>query len=85
MLVHIDVFNFEPGEFALVGASLGGIGNAVRELSRFMTGAGLAQLKAMYRVMIYCLNTAERGKVFKSRRFFRTSSLKGCIFKLANI
>jgi hypothetical protein len=44
------------------------IGNAVRELSRWMTGAGPAHLKAMYRVFNYCLNTSERGKVFKPRR-----------------
>ena len=44
------------------------IGNAVRELSRFMSGAGPSHMKAMWRVMNYCLNTRERGKVFKPRR-----------------
>jgi hypothetical protein len=35
--------------------------NAVRELSRFMTGALLAQWKAMYMVMAYCVATSLRG------------------------
>jgi hypothetical protein len=33
-----------------------------------MSGAGMSHMKAMYRVMNYCLNTSERGKVFKPRR-----------------
>jgi hypothetical protein len=39
--------------------------NAVRELSRFMTGATMAHLQAMYRVMKYCLCTPHRGLVLK--------------------
>jgi hypothetical protein len=35
--------------------------NAVRELSRFMTGASAAHLNAMYRTMKYCCGTANRG------------------------
>ena len=44
------------------------IGNAVRELSRFLGVAGVTHMKAMFRVMSYCLNSQERGKVFKPRR-----------------
>jgi len=39
--------------------------NAVRELSRFMSGATLAHLNAMYRVMRYCIATPERGLLLK--------------------
>jgi hypothetical protein len=39
--------------------------NAVRELSRFMSGATMAHLTAMYRVMKYCVCTPERGLVLK--------------------
>ena len=39
--------------------------NSVRELSRFMTGATASHLKAMYRVMQYCLGTKERGLTLK--------------------
>jgi hypothetical protein len=42
--------------------------NAVRELSRFMTGASLAHLKAMHRVMKYCVGTPERGLLLKPNR-----------------
>jgi hypothetical protein len=51
------------------------IGNAVRELSRFMNGAGLSHMKAMYRVMNYCLNTSERGKVFKPNRHCKPENI----------
>lgn len=33
------------------------IGNAVHKLSHFMNCTGVSHLKAMYRVMNYCLNT----------------------------
>jgi hypothetical protein len=40
--------------------------NAVRELSRFMTtGASDAHMKAMKRVMEYCVETKDRGLVLK--------------------
>jgi hypothetical protein len=39
--------------------------NSVRELSRFMTGATASHLKAMYRVMQYCVSTKERGLTLK--------------------
>jgi hypothetical protein len=40
--------------------------NAVRELSRFMTnGASDAHMKAMKRVMEYCVETKEQGLVLK--------------------
>jgi hypothetical protein len=39
--------------------------NAVRELSRFMTGACPEHLKAMYRVMKYCVGTPNRGLLLK--------------------
>jgi hypothetical protein len=55
------------------------IGNAVRELSRFMSGAGTAHVKAMYRVMNYCLNTIERGKVF---HFCKPENLAEFVFQL---
>jgi hypothetical protein len=35
--------------------------NSVRELSPFMTGVTLANLKAMYVVMTYCVKTKKRG------------------------
>jgi hypothetical protein len=35
--------------------------SAVRELSKHMTSATLTHLKAMYRVMTYCVNTKNRG------------------------
>ena len=45
--------------------------NAVRELSKFMTrGAGPKQWKAMLRVMRYCVDTPERGAVFKPTKLF---------------
>jgi hypothetical protein len=40
-----------------------------QELSQFMSNAGTAHLKAMYRVMNYCLNTSKHGKVFQPRHF----------------
>jgi hypothetical protein len=39
--------------------------NSVRELSRFMTGATTSHLKAMYRVMTYCVGTKETGLTLK--------------------
>jgi hypothetical protein len=39
--------------------------NAVRELSRFMSGATMAHVHAMYRVMKYCVCTPDRGLVLK--------------------
>jgi hypothetical protein len=39
--------------------------NSVRELSRHMTGATVAHLKAMYRVMVFCVGTKERGLTLK--------------------
>ena len=42
--------------------------NPVRELSRYMTGAGMMHLKAMYRVMNYCVATPNRGKLMKPDR-----------------
>jgi hypothetical protein len=39
--------------------------NSVRELSRFMTGATTSHLKAMYRVMTYCVGTKEMGLTLK--------------------
>ena len=39
--------------------------NSVRELSRFMTGATTAHMKAMYRVMKYCLGTRNKGLTLK--------------------
>ena len=52
------------------------IGNAVRELSRFMGDAGISHLKAMHRVFNYCLNTKERGKIFKPRRLCKPEDLQ---------
>jgi hypothetical protein len=42
--------------------------NAVQELSRFMTGAAKAHVKAMYRVMNYCLDTPKCGLVLQPKR-----------------
>lgn len=39
--------------------------NAVRELTKFMSKASLAHLKAMYRVMKYMLGTQNHGKIFQ--------------------
>ena len=39
--------------------------NAVRELSRFMTGATRAHMTAIYRVMKYCVGTPNRGMFLK--------------------
>jgi hypothetical protein len=39
--------------------------NAVRELSRFMTGATIAHMKEMYREMKYCVGTPNRGLLLK--------------------
>ena len=44
--------------------------NAVRELSRFMGRAGLTQLKALYRVMKYCVGTPNRGIFLKPNAFW---------------
>ena len=41
--------------------------NAVRELSRFMSGAGKAHVKAMQRVMAYCVGSAETGLLLQPR------------------
>ena len=42
--------------------------NAVRDLSRFLGRAGEAHMKAMHRVMRYCLSTPNRGLELKPRR-----------------
>jgi hypothetical protein len=42
--------------------------NAVRELSKHMTSATLSHLKAMYRVMTYCVYTKNRGLTMKPNR-----------------
>jgi hypothetical protein len=42
--------------------------NSVRELSRYMTRATAAHLKAMYRVMAYCVGTGDRGFTVKPNR-----------------
>ncbi len=39
--------------------------NAVRELSRYMSGASPAHVKAMHRTMKYCIGTSERGLLLK--------------------
>ncbi len=39
--------------------------NAVREESRYMSGASLAHVKAMHRTMKYCVGTPERGLLLK--------------------
>jgi len=39
--------------------------NAIRELSRFMTGASKAHLKEMFRAMKYCVGTPNRGLLLK--------------------
>jgi hypothetical protein len=73
-----DLFKYRSGTgklLHLIKWSRTEIGNAVRELARFMTGASTAHLKAMYRVMNYCLNMAERGKVFRPRRFCKPKDL----------
>jgi hypothetical protein len=41
------------------------IQNSVRELSRFMSGATTAHVKAMYRAMNFCLATRHRGYTIK--------------------
>ena len=44
------------------------IQNAVRELSKFMSGATLVHYKAMLRVMSYCVATEHRGLQLKPKR-----------------
>ena len=39
--------------------------NAVRELSRYMSGASHAHVKALYRTMKYCVGTPNRGLLLK--------------------
>jgi hypothetical protein len=39
--------------------------NATRELSRYMSGASMAHVKAMHRTMKYCIGTASRGLLLK--------------------
>jgi hypothetical protein len=39
--------------------------NSVRELSRYMSGATMAHVKAMYRVMNFCIKTRDRGLTLK--------------------
>jgi hypothetical protein len=66
-----DLFTYRSGTGKLLHLmkwSHPEIANSVRELSRYITGAGMSHMKAMYRVFNYCLNTSTRGKVFKHRR-----------------
>ena len=44
--------------------------NAVRELSKFMSGAAMAHQEAMYRVMKYCVATSERGLLLKPNKIW---------------
>jgi hypothetical protein len=39
--------------------------NAVRELSRYMSGASMAHVKAMHQVMKYCIGKLEHGLLLK--------------------
>jgi hypothetical protein len=39
--------------------------NSVRELSRYMSGASMAHVKAMHRTMKYCIGKAKRGLLLK--------------------
>jgi hypothetical protein len=39
--------------------------NAVRELSRYMSGTSLAHIKVMHRTMKYCVGSPERGLLLK--------------------
>ena len=48
--------------------ALNDILNPVRELSRFMTMATPGHLKAMYRVMVYCVRTENRGILLMPNR-----------------
>ena len=57
--------------------------NSVRDLSRFLSGARPAHLKAMYRVMEYCLCTAEKGLYLNPTRQWDGS--KDFRFKLRGI
>ena len=57
--------------------------NAVRELSRFMTEASLNHLKAMYRVMDYCVHTSKRGKIIKPNRYCKWQDLKNFEFVIS--
>ena len=62
-----DLFKYHSGTGKLLHLmkwSRPEIGNAVCELSRFMSCAGAAHFKAMYRVMNYCLNTIELERCF---------------------
>jgi hypothetical protein len=44
--------------------------NAVRELSRFTGGALMGHMKAMYRVMAYCVSASKRGiKIAPNKRW----------------
>ena len=85
MLSKDDLFTYRSGTGKLLHLmkwSHPEIGNTVRELSCFMSGAGLSHLKAMYRVMNYCLNTADRGKVFKPTRHCKPEDIANFVFVL---
>ena len=55
--------------------------NSVRELSRFMTGALLAHMAAMHRVMAYCVATPNRGITLTPNEVWNGSADK--IFKIS--
>ena len=57
--------------------------NAVRELSKYMGKASAAHLKAMYRVMKYCVNTKNRG--FKLQPARTWNGMKGFRFRIAGM
>jgi hypothetical protein len=63
-----EMFTFRSGTGKLLHLmkwSRPEIKNAVRELSRFMAGATQKHMKAMKRVMSYCVGTKERGLFLK--------------------
>ena len=80
-----DLFTYRSGTGKLLHLmkwSQPEIANSVRELSRYMTGAGMSHMKAMYRVFNYCLNTSTRGKVFKSRRSCMSKDIEDFEFEI---
>jgi hypothetical protein len=58
------------------------IQNAVRELSRFFSGASMAHVSAMYRVMTYCLSSKNRGRLLKPERKCTEGELKTFKFRV---
>jgi hypothetical protein len=80
-----DLFTYRSGTGKLLHLmkwSRPEFANSVRELSRYMTGAGMLHMKAMYHVFNYCLNTSTRGKVLKPCCTFLSKDIEEFEFEI---